>query len=342
MGWLFRQALPLALLLGLLTSAVLAQRGSSRHANVEIQVRVSFENDRPAGALLHLDLLNDIGISIQQSFTDSEGRASFHVNGFGSYRVKASGVGIEDAFSDVVDIDQQNDSRIVFIHIKPKPGAIQSRADSADTPVTSAAQLRIPPEARKDFDKGVAAWQKKDYQKAAENFEKAIAVYPNYDTAYNNLGVMYAHLNEPEKAMAAFEHSVQLNDKNADADRNLARMLMRQKQFARAEDLLKKSMTVDPRNAGGLTMLSIAEIENGQVDAAVEDAHKVHEMPHEGYALSHFVAAQCWERKQDYKQAKAEYEMYLKESPNGPEAALVKSALQRLSASNAGPTSNAQ
>ena len=60
--------------------------------------------------------------------------------------------------------------------------------------------MRIPSEAQKAFHKGMDAWEHRDFQKAAEYFEKAIAIYPAYDTAYNNLGVMYYQTNQMEKA----------------------------------------------------------------------------------------------------------------------------------------------
>jgi tetratricopeptide (TPR) repeat protein len=230
--------------------------------------------------------------------------------------------------------------QVVFVTVKPKAGAAQNAGSSSsapvtsNAPVTSAAELRVPSSARKAFDKGMTAWQKQDYPKAAQEFEKAVAAYPEYDTAYNNLGVMYAHLNQNDKAMAAFKRSVELNDKNADADRNLARMFLREKNFPQAEELLKKCLAVQPADAATLTMLAIAEIEDGKVDDALRDAQRVHALPHEGYAVAHYVAGQVLEDKHEYQQAKAEYETYLKESPNGPDVAQVKSALERLSASS--------
>ncbi len=201
--------------------------------------------------------------------------------------------------------------------------------------MTSAAELRAPQNARKAFDQGMTAWQKKDYQQAAEKFEKAVADYPEYDTAYNNLGVMYAHLGQNDKAMAAFKRSVELNDKNADADRNLARMLMRNKEYPQAEELLKKALTVQPPDAPTLTMLAIAEIQDGKPDDALRDAQQVHAFPHDGYAVVHYVAGEALEEKNQFAKASAEYALYLKESPNGAEAVQVKSAMARLSSSTA-------
>jgi tetratricopeptide (TPR) repeat protein len=170
--------------------------------------------------------------------------------------------------------------------------------------------------------------------RAAEQFEKAVAIYPEYESAYNNLGVMYYQMGQTEKARAAFERSVALNDKNADADRNLARILIHDGSYPRAEDLLKKSLIVEPLNPVTLTLLCVAEVQTGDDDGALATARKVHQLPHEGYSVVHFVAGQALERKNDPQDAYAEYETYLSESPNGAEASQVRSALTRLTASS--------
>jgi Flp pilus assembly protein TadD len=291
---------------------------------------------------VRVELLNDTGLMVAQQVTDQDGRSSFQIMGTGAFRVRVSGNDIEDTVSEPVQIDQDQMSHMLFIHVKPKQAAVQSNATKGSPAVTSAAQLRVPPEAQKAFNRGLAAWQNKDYAQAAQEFEKAVAIYPQFDLAYNNLGVMYAHLNQEDKARAAFEKAVELNDKSPDADRNLARMMLRTKDFVRAEDLLNKSLAIEPTNPGSLTMLAVAEIANGQVDEALVTARKVHAVPHDGYALAHFVAGQALEQKQDFQQASVEYQTYLKENPNGPEASAVKNALSRLSASNGMPRPNAQ
>jgi tetratricopeptide (TPR) repeat protein len=222
----------------------------------------------------------------------------------------------------------------VFVRVKPKAEAAAATSKPGTSAVTSANALRIPADAQKAFHKGMEAWQHNDYANAAEQFEKAIALYPSYDTAYNNLGVMYIQISEPEKARAAFEKSVALNDKNADADRNLARMLIHDGNFARAAGLLQKSLLVEPLNPVTLTLLSVAEIETGNDDAALATARKTHQLPHEGYSLVHYVAGQAYEHKGQPQDAFAEYETYLQESPSGSEAPQVRNALARLNAGN--------
>src|SRR5208337_3811370 len=68
---------------------------TSRSTNCDIQVRVTFEDDRAAGDQLRVELLNDSDATIGNTFTDSNGRASFHVTAPVQYRVQVSGNSVQ-------------------------------------------------------------------------------------------------------------------------------------------------------------------------------------------------------------------------------------------------------
>jgi tetratricopeptide (TPR) repeat protein len=322
-----------------LTPTLCAAQGASpvHQTSAEILVRVTYENDRAAGDQIRVELRDDTETPVEQTFTDSEGKARFHVSKAGQYRVLASGTPVLGTGSETVRIDEADKNRTVYVRVKPKvegTAAATTATKPKTGPVTSAAELRVPADAKKAFHKGMEAWEHNDYPKAAEQFEKAVSIYPEYDTAFNNLGVMYFQMNQVEKARAAFEKSVALNDRNPDADRNLARVLVHEGNYARAEESLKKSLVVEPLNPVSLTLMCVAEAQTGDDEGALATARKVHQLPHEGYSVVHFVAGQALERKNDPQDAYAEYETYLHESPNGPEAGQVQNALTRLTASN--------
>ena len=341
---MFRKTMLAGVLLLLCVSYALAQRRELDMRTDLIQVRVRYENDRSIPTQVRIDLIDDVGSSVQHAFLDAEGRAEFVVPMTPQivYRVQASGMNIEDEISERFSFDHGGSGYSVYLQVKPKLGSPESTKTPSAGPITSAGRLNIPKEASKAFRSGLEAWQNKDYPKAAEYFEKATAAYPQYDAAFNYLGVMYTHLQQPDKARAAFETAVRLNDKNAEADRNLAEIVLREKNFARAEELARKSLAVEPQSAVSLTILAIAEYRSGNLDAALQDARKVHELPHGNYALCHFIAGQVLERKHQYPEAVAEYTTYLRESPNGPEAAQVKNAIARASLAIAQPADDSR
>ena len=324
----------MSILLMACVSATAQVNQPSRATNVDLQVRVTFQDDRAAGDQIRVELINETGSPVGQAFTNAEGKASFHITSPGMFELRVSGSSLLGTGTEHLRIDDMDKSRTVFVHVKPKTATTAATAKPNLPPVTSASDLRVPNDARKAFRKGMEAWDQSDFPKAAEQFEKAVALFPEYDTAYNNLGVMYFRMNQPDKARAAFERSVALNDKNADADRNLARILISEGNFPRAIDLLKKSLMVEPLNPVTLTLLCVADIQSGDDDGALATARKTHQLPHEGYSLVHYVAGQALEHKGQPQEAYAEYETYLRESPTGAEAPQVRSALARLTASN--------
>jgi Flp pilus assembly protein TadD len=310
-----------------------AQRRPSSTTATEIQVRVAYSNEQRVGQQVQVDLLNGTGVPVAQTFTDSEGQVVFGISGGGVYRARASGPDIEQTVSDAVNVNP-GDVAVIWMHVKQKPGA----AASANTTITSAGastsanELRIPADAKKAFLKGMDALGRRNYPKAIEFFEQAVAIYPQYDAAYDNLGATYMQLAQADKARAAFERAVQLNDKNAEAERNYARLLITNKDYARAIELLNKALTIEPQEPASLTLISIAQLHTGDVDAALQNALKVHQLSHQSYAVAHYVAGRAYEAKQQYQKAAAEYEAYLQESPDGPEVQQVRSALARVTA----------
>lgn len=319
-------------------SLAFAQKRSGPIINTptEIQVRVTFTDERHVSQQIEVDLLNEQSMTLFQAFTDSEGRVSFQVSGGGIYRVRASGDGIETTVSDAVSIMPTDRSTMVWLQVQRKAGA---EVDNGNNSVmTTANDLKVPSDARKSFHKGFEALQRHDYQKAADLFQKAITAYPQYDAAYDNLGVAYMHLKQTDKAREAFARAVQLNDKNAEANRNYGRVLLANKEYPQAVDVLKKSLMVEPQNPSTLLMVSIAQFQTHDFDGALQSALKVHQLPHQGYAMAHYVAGRTYEVKHEYPQATAEYETYLKEDPKGSQVEQVRNALARMTASNSSAT----
>jgi Tfp pilus assembly protein PilF len=256
--------------------------------------------------------------------------------GAGTFRVRVSGLEIETKVSDSVEVSDQDRMAVVSLQVEPKTRD-QQNTQSSGGGMTSAGQLNIPGSAKKPFEKGMDAMKHQDFPKAAGLFQKAIDAYPQYDAAYDNLGVAFMQMGQTDKAGAAFQKAVELNDKNADANRNYSRFLINNKQYMQAEEPLKRALMVAPQDPSSLTLLAIAEFQTKDYDGALQNALKVHQVSHEGFALAHYIAARVYELKRQGSAATTEYQTYLKESPNGPQAEQARAALARLTA-NAGPT----
>jgi tetratricopeptide (TPR) repeat protein len=183
----------------------------------------------------------------------------------------------------------------------------------------AASDLAAPARARKQFDKANELLAKQDLTQALQKFNKAIALYPSYAVAYNNLGVIYARLGEPQREREALEKAVGIDDHLALAYTNLGRMRIAASDFGSAATALQKASALDPTEAVTLLLLSYAELMEQRFNEAVTTSRRAHELQ-DHPAFVHRVAARALEQKREITGAIAELEQFLEEEPSGPRA----------------------
>ena len=325
---LLRQCILLPLIVFAATSVAEAQFGrGGTPRQVELVVRVFYEGgQRPAGAWLTVQLMDGFGSIEAEKLTNQEGMAQFQTV-TGIHRLRVTGPGIVE-YNSRLEIEDVETRRMEIVRVRPKPDAAPMGPPGEGTiPVV---RLKVPDKARKEFNKGMHALEHKDWAEAKKRFESAIALYPDYDLAYNGLGAAAMGLEDVEGGRRAFEKAINLNQNYSGAYRNLARILFAERKYAEAENALTKSLEGEPLNTWALTYLAYAQLLTHKFDQAIISARKVHTLPHEGFANAHFIAARALEATRRSEQALAEYQLYLKEDPNGPNAARAREAVTRI------------
>ncbi len=300
--------------------------------SVAVQVRVVTADDR---AYSEPVLVRIVGVTIPgtlaQGTTGPEGIAQLMIPSRGSVRVEVSGAHIEAAASDAFFVGRYDRNTTQIVHVSLR--ANSSAASKSGLPVVAAAEdFAIPKSASKAFSAGIESLRRQDWSKAQEQFQRAIAVYPQFDRAYDHLGVAKQNGGDMAGAKAAYQKALELNDHNADAERNLARVLEGEKNWSDAEELLVRSLGIEPNNAGSLTLLSVAQLKQGKIDEAIASAGRVHALDHKSYATVHLVLAQAYELKGRSRDAIAEYQLFLSEEPNGPRSEAAKKRMAKLQA----------
>ena len=190
---------------------------------------------------------------------------------------------------------------------------------------------KIPEKARKELEAGMRAIEANSLAEAQAHLEKAIADYPQYARAYNALGVVYMRTGQGDKGKAAFEKAVAIDNNFVEALNNLAKIRIREKNLADAEDLSRRATLAAPQNAEAFTLLATVLFAEEHYEEAAATAEKVHSFAdHQPFAVAHFIAAQSYERLHKDAEAMAEYTIFLKEAPENPQAAQARAALKRL------------
>jgi tetratricopeptide (TPR) repeat protein len=198
--------------------------------------------------------------------------------------------------------------------------------------MVTAADLNVPGKARKEYEKGGEAMEEGKWEEARVRFEKAISLYPQYAAAHNDLGVVYMNTGHREQGRAMFEEAIRISDRYARAHRNLGILLFHEKKYAESEASFQKSLATDPLDAQALTMLAQVQLMLQKPLEAAATATRVHDLPHEQFAACHLIAARAYELLNKETDAMAEYTIFLKESPQNPNAPKVRAALDALKA----------
>jgi tetratricopeptide (TPR) repeat protein len=303
-------------------------RPANRDVSVEIQV--TDQNSQPLNdSQLMVELTGLGGGGIQRAFVDNNGRAIFRVRGGNTFQLAITGQDIETANSSFELYPDEMIHR-ERIEVKFKKEA----SNRAPGGMVSAADLNVPPKAHSEFDKGLKEMNESRWEEAKKHFQKAIDLYPKYDWAYNNLGVVEMQLNHADAAKQAFTKAVECNDKNPDATGNLGQVKLGENDYQGAKELLGKSLIVRPKSSKTLLLMAIAQYKTNELDAALANAEKVHEGDMDKFPLAHFIAAEIREKKGDRVGAEHQYQAYLKEAPDGQQAKAAKDALARVEARN--------
>jgi tetratricopeptide (TPR) repeat protein len=327
----------LAPLLGLsLVSSVQAQfrggfgQGSTQVGTVHVHVVLS--NDRDAGPYLMVRLMQgSTGTAVGTTYTNDIGEADFAGVPVGDYHLEVSGDGIQPTSSDTFEVDERKGSQMQYVTVRkledsgPKPV-------SAHSALVSASDLKVSPKARKELDKANEAMALQEWKKAKEHLDKALALEPNYATAYNNLAVLYAKTNDLANEEQSLKKSMAIDDHFAPSLLNYGKLCIRQKNFPQAEAMLQKEVALDPDNTESLLLLADSEYMNRHFDAAIAAADHAHSASTDHPSFVHYIAARAYQQENRQQQALAEFQTFLKEEPKGPRADHVRGDVAKIEA----------
>lgn len=182
--------------------------------------------------------------------------------------------------------------------------------------LVSASDLAVPSNARKELNRARGLIARQEFSKAEERLNRALAIYPNYATAYNNLAVVYSRLGDSTCEQQALEKAVSIDDHFALAYVNLGRVYISKQNFSNAETVLAKASKLNPADTMSLVLLSYSQLMLGHFDDVIATSRRAHQLPGD-HIFVHRVAANAFERTHDASSAIAELEFLLKEEPTG-------------------------
>jgi tetratricopeptide (TPR) repeat protein len=169
--------------------------------------------------------------------------------------------------------------------ITPQPAAAASPFDAAgkaceeereDLQLLACTELiqRNQKDATAYFNRALAYYEKKDFDRAVADTSKAIDLNPNYAVAYNRRSATYNAKGDHDRAIADANKAIEIDPKLATAYGNRGNAYYNKKQYDRAIADANKAIGIDPKLARAYNNRGLAYRAKGDTDRAIADYSK--------------------------------------------------------------------
>lgn len=268
-----------------------------------------------------------------RSFTTNEnGNFAFRGLPSGSYTVFVDKEAEYKPFSTSVDVRQfrGGPAQIYTLNIRLE---FKDRAEVKPA-VVSAEFLNVPKKALAHYNNAIELAKKSDHLGAIEELKLALAEYPSFTFAFNELGVQYLKLIRLEDADKAFRSALKVDPDSFAALINLGIANVMMKRYGEAVPILRKALAKNEESAVGHYFLGQSLANLGLFDDAEKSLLTSLRLGGEDMKEAHRLLAIIYMSRGTKKQAAAELEAYLKVAPNAPDAEKLKEKIRELKESN--------
>ena len=196
----------------------------------------------------------------------------------------------------------------------------------------SAISLAAPKDARKAYEKAMEALKKQKPQDAVRDLEKAVELYPQYATAWCQLGKLQAGGNQPDAAKTSFEVALKADPKYLDPYLQLSILAVQAKRWPDVVQITDRALKLDSFDYPQLFFFNaVANYNTKNIDAAERSAKQAERLDSQHTLMQNVrLLGLIYARKGDLPAASEQFRTYLKLAPNGEEADATRADLQRL------------
>jgi tetratricopeptide (TPR) repeat protein len=279
-----------------------------------IRFRVSVSSMHNTGTMIH---------------TDSNGEFTFANLPESTYVVEVVGDTKRYEIASEQVIVVRGGKSNVTIYLKERSEASASKPAGE---VISAAELSqpVPAPAKKQFDVASRLLKEGRRDEAIEHLKQAIAIYPEYLMARNDLGVQYLKMKQLDAAAEQLGMAIEINSKVFNPRLNLGIVLLEQNKYSDAAEHLSEAIAINSSQPAPRLYLGITHLRMDDLDAAEEELSTAINLGDENYALAHYYLAQVHMKRGNREKAIAELKAYIEKSPQGDEAASARAMLDKM------------
>jgi tetratricopeptide (TPR) repeat protein len=308
----------------LLPAAASAQRTGGRGGSIRGNVIL------PNGASLNerakVILQTDRGVR-SNVYTDNRGRFQFDQLTPNIYEVVIETDGDRFETAKVTVEVFPGSPAIINVNLKDKKG---KESTNAGTVSTGELDTAVPSPAKKEFERATEASKGGRSDEAIDHFRKAIALYPQYVMAHNDLGAELLGQGKLDDAAEELRRAIQLDSKAFNPHLNLGIVLVQKHEFPAAAAELKTAVELQPNSPAARLYNGMALEGSNAGDEAVRELRTAHELGGPTFAVALFHLGEIYMEKGERLLARQAFQTYLLEAPNDTNAPQARKWLEVL------------
>jgi tetratricopeptide (TPR) repeat protein len=305
----------------MMAAALMWAQAEDPSRGVRVQGEISSSSVLPG--MLTVELSGTGGGIGETAMVNPDGTFEFRSATPGMRQLRLTAAGGAVIYQEFVSITGPSQRLSVRLPDLPKA----SRA-AGDTVSLQQLQHKVPPAARKAFDKGVLAAHKGKEAEAETFFRKAVEVDPEFADAFNELGAAEVSLGKLPEAAGNFQKAVDLAPEHRLALPNLSIVLAKMKHFQEAGKVARRALKVMPANPTLRFILAASLIEgHGDAGEALANLRQADAEIPKAHLLEARLLAEAGRRADAVNQV----ETYLRvTAPDDPDRSKIEAYLSEL------------
>jgi tetratricopeptide (TPR) repeat protein len=266
------------------------------------------------------------------ALSDDTGAFSFRRVGAGTYVVTVEGGNEYETVREQVDVVDGTTSRgsqgrtfNLQIQLRPKAASATNKSSVID-----AALAAVPKPAADLYEKALESERAGDTSTALEQLQRAVALYPEFSLALNEIGNIYQRLGQLDKALEAFGRAVKLAPQVFELRLNYGIVLMRNRQFAEAEAQLRRATELKDASTLAHLYRGKALIQLRKYPEAERELQQVIKLGGDDVAMAYRFLGALYNERGENKLAIEALEKYLSLEPKAKDAESVRQIIKQL------------
>lgn len=299
-----------------------ASNGGSIHGNVVLP------DGSPLDGAVKVTLKVMRGDSVI-AYTDQFGRFDLSNVSPGDYTIEADSDRERryEVGSERVQV-RRNVSSLVTVYLKPKK--VESRIGGDKSVSVAMLNQKVPTAAKREFENASRMNKEGNAIESIAALRRAIAIYPDYLIAHNDLGAQLLEQGQLEEAATELRAAIKIDPKAANPQINLGIVLERQNKFTESLVELDKALSLDSASPAAHLYAGMASVNLKDTVRAETELKAAYELGGNTYAIALLHLGQLYMKKGERELAIQAFESYLRESPNAANAAQIEKLIGKL------------